>query len=187
MSSSKLKIRFSSNFAKKIYQDGELLKYQTPGSSGIDLRSLSILETDSSERKWLIKDDSDKEIISSVEGENLSFVREYILEPNARILVYSGISASIPMGTEIQIRSRSGLSWKNGVTVLNSPATIDSDYRGEIGSMVINNSNKPFVITAGLRISQMVIANVIVAEIEYTDELDATERGEGGFGSTGVS
>ncbi|MBL0725993.1 MAG: dUTP diphosphatase [Alphaproteobacteria bacterium] len=181
-----MKIQFTSGFANKVYKGGKLLKYETNGSSGIDLRSISILEQGEKSRKWLLRQDEDKALINTEGEENPVFIKEYILNPNARALVFSGICASIEKGTEIQIRARSGLSWKNGVTILNSPATIDSDYRGEIGSMVINSSKEPFTITAGLRVSQIVVAPIIVAQIEYTDQLDQTDRGESGFGSTGI-
>ena len=103
----------------------------------------------------------------------------------ASALVPTGLFFEIPEGYEIQVRPRSGLAAKNGVTVLNTPGTIDSDYRGEIKVIVVNLSNQPFEIVPGERIAQMVIARHEVAQWEEVDQLDSTERGAGGFGSTG--
>ena len=92
---------------------------------------------------------------------------------------------AIPEGYEAQIRPRSGLAWKHGISIPNSPGTIDSDYRGEIKVMLVNLSTDTFVITRGMRIAQMVIASVVQMELQVVDSLEETERGEGGFGSTG--
>lgn len=108
------------------------------------------------------------------------------LAPFARALVPTGLSIALPGGHEAQVRPRSGLAAKNGVTVLNSPGTIDADYRGEVKVILINLGNEPFEITRGLRIAQMVIAPVTHATLKEVDELDATTRGAGGFGSTGT-
>jgi len=97
-----------------------------------------------------------------------------------------GFSAAVPAGYEIQVRPRSGLAFKHGVTVLNSPGTIDSDYRGEIKVILINHGAEPFQVRRGDRIAQLVLAPVIPWEVIEVDELDETERGERGFGSTGV-
>lgn len=101
-------------------------------------------------------------------------------------LVPTGISISLPVGFEAQIRPRSGLAAKKGITVLNSPGTIDSDYRGEIKVILINHSKEPFEINDGDRIAQMVIAKHEVASFEVCFDLDSTQRGNGGFGSTGI-
>ena len=101
-------------------------------------------------------------------------------------MVPTGLYFEIPEGYEVQVRPRSGLAAKNGVTVLNTPGTIDSDYRGEIKVILINLGNKDFVVNDKERIAQMVIAPVIQAGFEITDSLSETERGTGGFGSTGV-
>lgn len=111
---------------------------------------------------------------------------DVVLEPGARTLVPTGISLALPVGLEAQIRPRSGLALKNGVTTLNSPGTIDADYRGEIGVILINHGEKPFVIKRGLRIAQMVIQKVPHIEWEEVEVLSETERGSGGFGHTGV-
>ena len=107
------------------------------------------------------------------------------IAPGARAMVPTGIAIALPAGSEAQIRPRSGLAAKNGVTVLNSPGTIDADYRGEIQVILINHGSAPFEITRGMRIAQMVIATVTRAALHETDSLAATTRGSGGFGSTG--
>ena len=109
------------------------------------------------------------------------------LEPGARMLVPTGFQMAIPHGYEAQIRPRSGLAYKNGITMLNSPGTIDSDYRGEVKVLAINHGNEPFTISYGDRIAQMVIAPVSQAVIKEVQTLDETERNEGGFGSTGIA
>jgi dUTP pyrophosphatase len=103
-----------------------------------------------------------------------------------RVLVKTGLFMEIPAGFECQVRPRSGLAFKNGITVLNSPGTIDADYRGEVGVILINLSNETFVIQDGERIAQLVFAKVEQAEWNISIELSETERGTGGFGSTGV-
>ena len=101
-------------------------------------------------------------------------------------LVSTGLCPEIPLGYEIQVRPRSGLAFRNGVTCLNTPGTVDSDYRGEIKVNLINHSKTDFVVENGMRIAQFVIAKVEDASFEVSDELSSSERGEGGFGSTGV-
>lgn len=108
-----------------------------------------------------------------------------ILKPLERTLVKTGLFIELPIGYEAQVRPRSGLAYKNGVTVLNTPGTIDADYRGEIGVILVNLSNKDFTIENGERIAQLVIAKHEQAEWKLVDELEETERGAGGFGSTG--
>ena len=108
------------------------------------------------------------------------------LAPMQRVLVLTGLRIALPHGYECQIRPRSGLALKHGITVANAPGTIDADYRGEIGVILINLSSEPFVINDGERICQMVIAPYSRVEWEPAESLDATERGEGGFGHTGV-
>lgn len=108
------------------------------------------------------------------------------LRPLERRIVPTGLYIALPEGYEAQVRPRSGLALKHGITVLNSPGTIDSDYRGEIGVLLINLSDTPFVINAGERIAQMVVARHEQAELIEVEELDDTERGAGGYGYTGV-
>ena len=108
------------------------------------------------------------------------------LRPLERRIVPTGLYIALPEGYEAQVRPRSGLALKHGITVLNSPGTIDSDYRGEIGVLLINLSDTPFVINAGERIAQMVVARHEQAELIEVEELDDTERGAGGYGHTGV-
>ena len=103
-----------------------------------------------------------------------------------RKLIPTGIAIALPNGFEAQIRPRSGLALKNGVTVLNTPGTIDADYRGEIGVVLINLGDKDFVISKGMRIAQMIIASYIQAHFTLVEDLTSTARGDGGFGSTGT-
>lgn len=107
------------------------------------------------------------------------------LQPLQRTLVPTGLFIALPAGYEAQVRPRSGLAAKHGITVLNTPGTIDADYRGEIKVILVNLSDQPFEIVPGERIAQMVIARHEQVEWEQVEELDATERGAGGFGSTG--
>jgi dUTP pyrophosphatase len=108
-----------------------------------------------------------------------------ILAPGQRALVPTGLSVALPPGFEAQIRPRSGLASKHGITVLNAPGTVDADYRGEVGVLLINHGDAPFAIRRGERIAQMVIAAVVRAELVPALSLSATARGDGGFGSTG--
>lgn len=109
------------------------------------------------------------------------------LAPGARALVPTGLSVEIPIGYEIQIRPRSGLALKYGMTLPNSPGTIDSDYRGPLGVIVLNAGQESFEITHGMRIAQMVVAPVIIGKFDLHQDLSDSARGEGGFGSTGVN
>ncbi len=108
------------------------------------------------------------------------------LNPLERAIVKTGLFIELPIGYEAQVRPRSGLAAKKGITVLNSPGTVDADYRGEIGVILVNLSNEPFVVENGERIAQLIIAKHERAVWIEADELTATSRGEGGFGSTGV-
>ena len=114
-----------------------------------------------------------------------SLTESYTLQPMERSLVETGLFFEIPVGYEAQIRPRSGLALKHGISVLNSPGTIDADYRGEIKVILCNLSQDPFVIQGGDRIAQLIFAKVEQAEWIETEELTETERGKGGFGSTG--
>ena len=109
-----------------------------------------------------------------------------VLRPLERRIIPTGLYMALPPGYEAQVRPRSGLAFKHGVTVLNSPGTIDSDYRGELGVLLVNLSNDDFTIQAGERIAQMVIARHEQGEFVEIEELDDTERGAGGYGHTGV-
>ena len=111
---------------------------------------------------------------------------DLVLAPGARALVPTGLAIALPEGFEAQIRPRSGLAARDGVTVLNTPGTVDADYRGEVKVILINLGAAPFTISRGMRIAQMVIAPVTQAAMVETDELPETARGEGGFGSTGA-
>lgn len=110
---------------------------------------------------------------------------EKLLRSGESALIKTGIKIELPANTEAQVRPRSGLALKEGITVLNTPGTIDEGYRGEVGVILINHSKKDFLITAGMKIAQMVISPVYQAEVIEVDELSDTHRGEGGFGSTG--
>ncbi len=147
---------------------GVLPQYQTHGAAGCDL--CANLPT---------------QFAGSVVSEDVN--SSVILKPGERALIPTALSFEIPEGYEIQIRPRSGLAFKNGVSVVNAPGTIDSDYRGELKILLINHGDKDFVISHGDRIAQMVIAPVVQAVFEWSDALSDTVRGAGGFGSTGVN
>ena len=109
-----------------------------------------------------------------------------VLKRGERLLVPTGLKMAIPRGYEVQIRPRSGMAYKHGITMLNSPGTIDADYRGEVKMLAVNLGDEPYTINHGDRIAQMVLAPVIQAKVIEVPELNDTERGEGGFGSTGT-
>ena len=138
-------------------EDLELPSYATSGSSGLDLRACLPLQE-----------------------------RPLILEPGSRHSVPTGVALGLPYGVEGQVRPRSGLALRHGITCLNAPGTIDSDYRGEICVILANLGHEPFAVDHGDRIAQLVIAPVVRAVLVPVDALPATDRGTGGFGSTGV-
>ncbi len=138
---------------KKLFKEVNLPKYETNGSSGLDLEAFV---------------DAD-----------------VILKPGERKLIPTGISIAMPDNFEVQIRPRSGLAYKNGISVVNTPGTIDADYRGEIKVLLINLGQENFVIKKFQRIAQMVICPIIKAKLIETDDLPNSIRGAGGFGSTG--
>ncbi|HMN85477.1 MAG TPA: dUTP diphosphatase [Bauldia sp.] len=111
----------------------------------------------------------------------------FVLAPGARAAVPTGFAIALPEGTEGQVRPRSGLAAKHGVTVLNAPGTVDADYRGEVKVILVNHGTEPFTITRGMRIAQLVVAPVLSVDVIEATSLDPTERGSGGFGSTGLS
>ena len=110
-----------------------------------------------------------------------------VLKPLERSLIKTGLFIELPVGYEAQVRPRSGLAFKKGITVLNSPGTIDADYRGEIGVILVNLSNEEFIVENGERVAQLVVAKHERAEWELVEELEETARGAGGFGSTGTN
>ncbi len=120
------------------------------------------------------------DVLAAIDG-------DVVIAPGKRAMIETGIAIALPAGFEAQVRPRSGLAAKNGVTVLNSPGTIDADYRGEIKVILVNLGDEDFRIERGMRIAQMVIAPVTQVGWRVVADLDATERGEGGFGSTGVA
>lgn len=152
----------------------ELPKYETVGSAGCDLRA----------DLWEIKEKClfDAEVIRNLDN-TVDCIRIY---PGGRALIPTGLKIAIPIDYEAQVRPRSGLALKNGITVLNTPGTIDSDYRGDIGVILINNGWDPFDVRQGDRIAQLVINKIEQVEFEIVDDLDNTVRGSGGFGSTNV-
>ena len=139
---------------KRLSKEVSLPKYETSGSSGIDLAA---------------------NISTSID-----------INPGKTAIIPTGLALSIPKGFEIQIRPRSGLAAKQQITVLNTPGTIDADYRGEIKVILINLGKVSFKVLKGLRIAQMVVCPVVQAQIIEVNDLSKTERGEGGFGSTGT-
>ena len=139
---------------KRLSKNIPLPKYETEGSSGMDLAA---------------------NIEQAIE-----------IKPGKSVIIPTGLALSIPKNYEIQIRPRSGLAAKNQISVLNTPGTIDADYRGELKVILINLSDKIFKIEKGLRVAQMVLCPVIKAVLKEVDELEETKRGSGGFGSTGI-
>ena len=128
------------------------------------------------------------EIFSSAGMDVRAFLsKPVVLQPLERALIPTGLYIQLPHGYECQIRPRSGLALKHGITLVNTPGTVDADYRGEIGIIVINLSKEPFTINDGERICQMVIKQYTRIEWEETDRLDETQRGDGGFGHTGLN
>ncbi|MEP0391049.1 MAG: dUTP diphosphatase [Erythrobacter sp.] len=118
-------------------------------------------------------------------GMDVVAAEDVTIAPGARHAVATGLSVAIPQGYEIQVRPRSGLAFKHGITVPNTPGTIDSDYRGELKVLLINHGPEDFAVARGDRVAQLVVAPVTQGMWQEVDELDATTRGEGGFGSTG--
>ena len=139
---------------KRLSKEVSLPRYETKGSSGMDIAAFISADIN--------------------------------LEPGKSVIVPTGLSVDIPNGFEIQIRPRSGLAAKKNISVLNTPGTIDADYRGEIKVILINLSNKKFVIKNGLRIAQIVVCPIVQVQLKEVEELDGTIRGKGGFGSTGT-
>ena len=159
--------------------NNQLPKYETPQSAGLDVRADFSRITPQNPIKLF----GEGEIIFNGEGHSKVMLR---LEPGSRALIPTGLFTAIPDGYEIQVRPRSGLALKNCITVLNTPGTIDSDYRGEVGIILINHSDVPFTVKHHDRIAQLVFAKCESAVYNVVSTLDETERGCGGFGSTGV-
>ena len=128
--------------------------------------------------RYMTEQSSGMDLYADVDG-------EIVLEPGERKLIPTGIALSIPPGYEGQVRPRSGLALREGVTLVNTPGTIDADYRGEVGVLLINLGQRPFRLRRGDRIAQLVIARVFRADLEIENELDPTTRSDGGFGHTG--
>ena len=139
---------------KRLSKEISLPKYETNGSSGMDLAA--------------------------------NIVDDINIDPGKTAIIPTGLALSIPKGFEVQIRPRSGLAAKKKISVLNTPGTIDADYRGEIKVILINHGNESFKIEKGFRIAQMVVCPVVQAKLQEVEDLNETERGKGGFGSTGT-
>lgn len=151
-------------------EDENLLpKYETIYASGMDLKAYSYTYPSDLKTDHGIKEDW-----------------SFALAPLKRILIKTGLHIELPLNIEAQIRPRSGLALKNGISIVNAPGTIDEDYRGDIGVILINLSDTPFVIKKGDKIAQMVFQNVEKYDLNIVDQLSVTVRGEGGFGHTGV-
>lgn len=120
-------------------------------------------------------------------GADLVAIASYLLPPMQWYAVPTGIAAEVPIGYELQVRPRSGLALKHGITVLNTPGTVDAGYRGEIKVLLLNLGPEPFAIAPGQKIAQLVVAPVIVGQFQEVAELSSSQRGSGGFGSTGVT
>ena len=139
---------------KRLSKEVSLPKYETSGSSGMDLAA---------------------DVNTNIN-----------IDPGKTAIIPTGLALSIPKGFEVQIRPRSGLAAKQKISVLNTPGTIDADYRGEIKVILINLGQEPFKVEKGLRIAQMVVCPIVQAQLKEVDDLSETERGKGGFGSTGT-
>lgn len=155
--------------------NNELPKYETPESAGCDLRA----------DLWDIKEKFlfNSEVIRNSDS-TINCIRLY---PGGRALIPTGLKMALPIGYEAHVRPRSGLALKYGLTVLNTPGTIDSDYRGDVGVVLINHGTEPFDVRQGDRIAQLVINKIEQVEFEIVDALDDTARGAGGFGSTNIN
>lgn len=183
----------------------ELPQYATPFSAGLDLRGdfSRIKLVDNKPEKFFFNADvvgvglvenpnSNIEIVdkdgnpTGEKPKTISVAKTIEIKPGGRCLIPTGLFIALPEGYEAQVRPRSGLALKQGITVLNSPGTIDADYRGEIGVILINNSLEPVRLNDGERIAQLVIAKHEQAEWDEVEELTDTDRGEGGFGHSGV-
>ncbi len=161
----------------------DLPLYATSGSAGIDLRA-NLTGTKIEFKGVVSFINTDKTVIDK-NGEAVNTVHRIILFPQSRAIIPTGLHIQLPKEYEAQIRPRSGLSFKKGLTVMNSPGTIDSDYTGEIGVILGNFTNQAIEIEHGERIAQMVVSKYEVVEWESVDELEQTERGSNGFGHTG--
>jgi len=157
---------------KKLFEDAKVPERAHPTDSGLDLSVYKI------DRVYNVN-----ETLITPSGEDAD---EWLLKPGERALVNTGNAATVGVGYEIQIRPRSGLALKNGLTVLNTPGTIDESYRGALGVIVINLSNTAQKISKGMKIAQMVVCPVTLSPVVIVTDLDETVRGAGGFGHTGV-
>jgi len=165
-----------SNYIQSIINQVEEEEKMNNMNNGGYIMNIKKLNDDAIIPKYAHASDAGMDLYSVVDAE---------IQPHTHALIKTGIAIELPLGTEAQIRPRSGLALKHGITVLNSPGTIDSGYRGEIGVILMNHSNAPFIIEKGMKIAQMVIAEVIHPFVIPVNILEDSERGQGGFGSTG--
>lgn len=156
---------------KKLFEDSVVPQRSFPTDSGLDLYAYRV------EKVYDIDGNHKPSMDLSDSG--------LCVYPQSRVLVNTGIAATVGPGYEIQIRPRSGLALKNGLTVLNTPGTVDESYRGTISVIIANTSNEPYIIKKNDRIAQLVVCPVVLCEVEEIDDLTSTERGAGGFGHTG--
>jgi dUTP pyrophosphatase len=157
-------------YVKKLFEDAKLPVRANPTDSGADVFAYNMLEYYSSENKKFIVSNSNN----------------FFILPNDRVLIGTGLSATVGVGYEIQVRSKSGMTLKSGITVLNSPGTIDESFTGQISVILFNHSKVPYKICIGDKIAQLVVCQVILSKFEIVDELAHTDRGNNGFGSSGI-
>lgn len=162
-------------YFRKLYDDVELPQYATEGSAGFDIKIHHF--------KSLHGGGVDEQVVHSYPPNQ----GQVLLRPFERVLVGCGFAVALPEGYELQVRSRSGLALKQGLVVLNAPGTIDSDYRGEIGAIIYNSGKFPVLMIVGERIAQCVLKEHSIAIFQEVEQLDETDRGEGGYGSTGTN
>jgi dUTP pyrophosphatase len=162
---------------KKLFPDAQLPVRANPTASGLDVFAHHFEKVYT---KYGCRDLKESDSSLGFDG------TQYVLEPNDRIFIASGLSVSIDPGFEIQVRPRSGLALKKGLSITNSPGTVDSDYRGPVNIIVTNTGHDRQTIKIGERIAQLVVAPVCLSEVVEVEELDSTDRGKDGFGSTGV-
>lgn len=147
--------------------------------------AIRVLLTEDADRSVALPDYASAGAAGADVRANLPGGGELVLQPGARALVPTGLVFEIPEGFEVQVRPRSGLALKHGIMLVNAPGTIDSDYRGPVGVILLNAGQEPFVISHGERIAQLVVAPVVQASFDLVESVSETERGSGGFGSTG--
>lgn len=162
---------------KKLIEEVKVPDYATEGSAGFDLRAMRVMMLFKSSNK---KVDLGEKMVRTIQSGVIT------LRPGERVLFGTGLSFAIPVGKEMQIRDKSGISLKKGLKVLNAPGTIDSDFRGEVGVIIYNTTTTLVTVTLGEKIAQGVICSYDKVTFNEVDDLDETDRGDGGYGSTGL-